>query len=124
VKILDVSYILSFDELLTLLTLAKTQTNECRHFADSVLTDAKLIPLNGLITKGLATRIDGKIRIDTVLRMLIDTIATAETIEERKECWHLKGEHINVNIALYPHIARHIKIIPIQKEGAIYENVS
>jgi hypothetical protein len=76
------------------------------------------------MTKGLATRIDGKMRIDTVLRMLIDTIATSQVIGECESFWHFEGEQINVNIALYPHILRHIKIIPIQKEGAAGENVS
>ena len=109
---MDVSFILSADELFTLLSLYPEQSKAGRSFADAALQDAALCDLSGLTEKNLARLAGGELDLAPVIGMVADAIAHADSAEERDGVWNVSAPDIILRCEKYAYREETWKITP------------
>jgi len=113
---MEVSFILSNDELYTLLKIAKEKTKAGKRFIDEALHDAKLCDLSGLIEKKLARSTNGDLELEPVLRMVTDAISRATSAELQEEVWNIRSPWVDLLCENYPYHEGHQRITPVNKK--------
>jgi len=112
---MEVSFILSSDEVLTLMSLAPELTEAGQRFKDEALSDAKICDLSGLVDKNLAHRINDELDIDPVIRMISSAISRADKIEPQGDTWHIQSPWAALLCEKYPYHENHWKITPVKE---------
>jgi len=112
---MDVSFILSSDEIFTLMSLMPGKTDAGRQFAEGALVGAVFCDLSGLVEKRLARMVGDELEIVPVLRMLVDSLARADSAELRGEAWVMCSPWVTVQCSPYPYRDGDWKITPVQK---------
>ena len=114
---MDVSFILSTDELFTLISQMNNQTQAGKAFAEKALAGAQESDLTILAEKNLA-RIDGEeLILAPVVQMMVDTISNANRTEYNGKHWEINSDWVTLQCEIYPFIERHWKLTPIK--GAV-----
>ena len=112
---MDVSYILSGDELFTLMSLVSNHTDAGKLFLAEVLSDAECCDLEGLAQKKMAKYCpDGQMELAPVIRMLSESLACADKAEQQENGWLVSSPWVNVSCEVYPHKEKHFKLTPIK----------
>jgi len=110
----DVSFILSSDELYTLISLAPQVSDAGQKFYTDALSGAIICDLSGLVKKKLAHHIEDEIDIEPVLRMVSDAISQADSIETDKGVWKIKSPWVSLVCERYVYHENHWKITPVK----------
>ena len=112
---MDVSFILSTDELFTLISLMGSQSEAGRVFIEKALTGAQRCDLSILAEKNHA-RIEGdELELAPVMRMLIDAISNAERAEYNGSFWEIDSGWVSLQCEKYPFMEEHWKLSPINQ---------
>jgi hypothetical protein len=112
---MDVSFILSSDELYTLISLIPDVTNDGQQFINRALCGADICDLSGLVDKKLAHRIEEEIDIEPVVRMVASAIAKADSIEYDEGVWNIKSSWVALICEKYVYNDNHWKITPLKE---------
>lgn len=118
---MDVSFILSSDELYTLMLLAPEISENGRRFIDEALAGAKICDLSGLVEKNLARRVDDELDLEPVLRLIADSISNAGNAQPDAEVWNISSPWVSLVCERYAYHENHWKITPV-KEDNKHEN--
>jgi len=111
---MDVSFILSSDEIYTLVSQMRTQSETGKDFIEKALANAVENDLSGLIKKNLA-RIEGdELILAPVIHMMIDSISNAKHAELNDGCWEIESDWITFKCEDYPYMEAHWKLTPIK----------
>ena len=113
---MEVSFILSNDELYTLISLIPVRTEAGARFVEEALSGAQLCNLNGLLEKKLARRADGELELELapVVRMLSDAIARADSAKNHFGSWEIRSQWVSLRCAACPHQENHLIITPLE----------
>lgn len=109
---METSFILSDDEIFTLMSLAANRTEPGARFAREALPYAGMCDLSGLVEKKLARLVEGKLEIEPVIDMLADAIAQATAAERRDDAWQITSPWIALRCEKYIYKEAHWKITP------------
>jgi len=115
---MDISFILSTDEIFTLMSIARMRSAEGEAFITEALADAEICDLSGLVEKKFARYTNGELSIDPIVRMIADSLAMAESIAIREESWFVNAPWVSLIIQVCEYRKDHWKITPIQKGEA------
>ena len=115
---MEISFVLSADELFTLMSASPECTKAGRNFSDQALIGAKICDLSGLVDKKLARRAEDELALSPVMRMLTDTLTGAESAVPCDNGWEIRSPWITVRCEIYPYREGHFRIIPM-KEGCL-----
>lgn len=118
---MDVSFILSSDELYTLIFLTPEVTEAGRRFSDEALSDAIVCDLSGLVEKNLARRVKDELDLEPVLRLVADAVSNADSVEFNGEIWSIRSARLSLLCQRYAYHENHWKITPL-KEAYKHEN--
>lgn len=118
---MDVSFLLSYDELFTLMTLSPEVSAAGRRFTESALPGAEMCDLTGLVEKKLARWVGSELEIASVVRMASDAIAQADSLVEQESSWVVYSPWVTLICSQYLYRENHIKITPVE-EMATREN--
>ena len=110
---MDVSFILSLDEVFTLITLSGRQTDSGARFAKEALTGAALCDLSGLVEKKLAGRVGSEIELAPITDMMADALALSDSAELDDSVWTIRSPWVVLRCETYPYKERHFKITPL-----------
>jgi len=111
---MDVSFILSTDELYTLISQMNTQTQAGKAFVEKALAGAQSNDLSMLAGKNLAG-VDGEeLTLAPVLQMLVDAISNAGRAEYNGRYWEIDSDWVTLQCESYPFIDRHWKLTPVK----------
>jgi len=113
---MEVSFILSDNELYTLATIAQEKTEAGQRFIDEALNNAKLCDLSGLIEKKLARYTGGELELEPVLRMVIGAISGATSAKLHGEVWNIGSSRVDILCEDYPYHEGHRRITPVNKK--------
>ena len=112
---MDVSYILSADELFTLMSLVTEHSEAGTQFGADALQGAEVCDLGGLVGKKMAKQgVDGEVELAPVLGMLAESIARAERIEQDDGGWLVFSPLVMSRCEVYRYKEGHFKITPIE----------
>jgi hypothetical protein len=112
---MDVSFILSSDELYTLISLIPDATSDGQGFVKEALVGAVICDLSGLVNKKLANHIEEEIDIEPVVRMVISAIAKANSVKHNEGVWTIKSSWIALICEKYFYNDNHWKITPLKE---------
>ena len=111
---MDVSFILSSDELFTLISLMPEQTEAGRRFADNALSEAVLCDLTGLEEKKLARISKEGVELEPVIHMLADAMARADSAELHGDIWEIHSSWVSLQCIRYKYRQGHWKVTPVR----------
>ena len=114
---MEVSFILSTDEVFTLISLMDTQTEDGKKFVTEALAGGKINDLSGLVEKKLAVIKEDEIELVPVMKMIVDTIANADRAISHDNHWEICSEWVILRCERYPYKEEHWKISPVK--GAV-----
>ena len=118
---MDVSFILSSDELYTLMFLAPEISEAGRSFINKALTGAEICDLSGLVEKSLARRVEDELDLEPVLRLIADALSNAGNARLNGEVWSISSPWVSLLCEKYTYNDNHWKITPV-KEAYKHEN--
>ena len=117
---MDVSFILSENELFTLMSLAPDPSEAGRAFAEAALAGAQRCDLGGLADRKLAKHVGGGgLELAPAIRMIADALAHADSVEESGGgggSWVVRSRWVTLRCERYPYQDGHLRVIPL-KEG-------
>ena len=113
---MDIAFILSADEITTLLSHFPDHTRAGERFINDALPNAGLCDLSSLAGKNLATLTDGKLELAPVLRMAADAIARADSAVNNDGVWDIRSPWICLRCEEYPYNDGYWKITPVNNE--------
>ena len=116
---MDVSFLLSADELFTLMSLSTSRTGSGQLFADEALAGAGLDDLSGLVDKKLARRFGEELELMPVVRMISDALSRAEGIERSGETWNVRSPWVSLRCERYLYNEGLWKITPVMEDVTI-----
>jgi len=111
---MEVSFILSKDELYTLISIMGERTVAGKRFVEQALTDAVLCDLSGLADKALGRTTKDGIELETVTRMIVDAIAKADRAELFGEIWKIDAPWLSLECECCQYREGHWKVTPIR----------
>jgi len=111
---MDVSFILSSDELYTLISLMPVRTEAGARFVKEALSGARLCDLSGLLEKKLARQVGGELELAAVVRMLSDAISRADSALNHDGVWEIITPWVSIRCEDYPYQDSHFKITPLE----------
>jgi len=114
---MDISFILSLDELFTLISLSGAKSDAGKHFVEEALPGAAFCDTNGLVEKKFAKMTDGELDLVPVLRMVADAIAKANSIVQRGEGWDIRSPWVSLHCERSIYCEGHMKITPMKGEA-------
>ncbi len=112
---LEIAFIISKNELFTLLQNTSQLSDSGIAFVKQVLNRSQIDDLNGLVEKKLAYIREGEVWIQPVIRMLVAGIARANGFESIDNGWRFDSLGMYIECLNYEHHPDHIKLIPRQK---------
>jgi len=110
---MEVSFILSSDELYTLILLSGEMTEAGQQFCDKTLHDAQANDLSGLIEKNLAKKVEDELELEPVLRMISSAISQADNTELNNGVWSIRSPWVDLRCEKYQFNENHWKITPV-----------
>ena len=113
---MDISFILSADEIFTLISLMPGQTEAGGRFVKNALPGAAMCDLSGLAEKKLARMVDGEMILTPAVRMVVDAITRADSAEYNDNAWDIRSPWISLRCESYPYLDSHWKITPLKGE--------
>lgn len=112
---MDVSYIMSVDEIFTLMMLIPEHTAPGEQFISEALTGADNCALDELEGKKMAKRTDdGRIELAPVISMFIETLAKASAVERAESGWIVRSQWITLHCEPYPYKDKHYILTPMK----------
>ena len=112
---MDVSYILSADELFTLMSLFPDHSEAGKAFVADALRDAKICGLDEPVKKEMAKIYpSGEIELSPIIRMLTDALAHASDVRQTENGWICHSPWITVKCDVYAYKEGHYKLTPIK----------
>jgi len=115
---MDVSFILSSNELYTLISLASDTTKASQQFCEDALSGAEICDLSGLIEKGLAREFGDGLELEPVLRMIAGALSKADRATYHEAAWDIRSQWVNLLCEKYPFNENHWKITPVNSKEA------
>ena len=112
---MEVSFLLSADELFTLMSIISEKSEAGQYFIDSTLEGAELCDLSTLTEKNLARYIEDELEIEPVLNMMTDALTHAESAELKDDVWTIRSPYITLKCQKYPFHEGHWKITPVKE---------
>ena len=112
---MEVSFLLSLDELYTLIALTPEVSKAGRRFCDEALSGAEICDLSGLVEKKLAHRMEDELVIEPVLRMVCGAISKADSAEVNGEAWSICSPWVALQCEKYAYHEDHWKITPVKE---------
>jgi len=110
---MDVSYILSADELFTMLSLIPDRSEAGYRVCDEVLSGAYICDLSELVEKRMARRIGNELEIEPVIHMLSNAIAKADYAENVDGIWNIRSPWVSLLCERYPYRKNNWKLTPV-----------
>lgn len=115
-RVMEMSFLLSDDEVFTLMSLAPGRTEAGQSFADGALDGAKLCDLSGLVDKSLARRSGDELELIPVIRMVADALSRADFALRDGEVWEVGSPWLNLLCERYAFRDGYWKITPMKAE--------
>ena len=115
---MDISFILSSDEILTLISLMPGQTEAGAIFVESALRGASPCDLSGMVDKKLARMAGEELVLTPAARMVVDAIARADGAEYSDGAWSIRSPWISLRCENYPFLEGHWKLTPLKEESS------
>jgi len=112
---MEVSFIISSDELYTLLSLTSELSVSGQNFYNEALTNASICNLSGLIEKELAHYVNNELEIEPVIKMIVSAISQADNIDKHSEVWCIHSRWITLFCERYEYHENHWRITPIKE---------
>ena len=113
---MDIAFILSADEIITLLSQFPDHTEAGERFISNALPNALFCDLSSLAEKNLAALTDGKLELAPALRMAIDAIARAESADNNDGVWDIRSLWVFLRCEEYSYNEGYWKITPVNNE--------
>ena len=113
---MEISFILSKDELLTLILINDDITEAGQCFVDTALEGAEICDLLSLIDKNFAKNVNDELEVEPVLRMIADAIAHAVSSEHKDDTWKIGSKLIALECQKYPFHEGYLKITPVEEK--------
>ena len=113
---MDISFILTSDEIFTLMSLLPDRTEGGERFAAEALPDAKQCDLSSLADKKLAKLTNGELELAPVIRMMADAIARADSVEAKGDIWNIDSPWVSLRCEKYLYQDGCWKITPLGEE--------
>ena len=113
---MEISFILTYDELFTLATAATELSQAGEHFLRDALPDAQKCSLDGLVDKKMAHYVGDKIELSPVIRMIADAIAKADTVVLSNGNWIIQSSWIKLKCEKYPFQDNCFKVVPLKEK--------
>ena len=113
---MEVSFILSDDELLTLISLVPCRTVAGARFVSDALSGAELCDLGGLVDKRLARRVGEEMELTPVIRMVADALARSDSAENRGGSWLIGSPWVTLRCERYPYQGKRFRITPLKND--------
>lgn len=110
---MDISFILSAEELFTLMSLESGTSDAGLHFIDEALGGTEICDLSGLVDKGLARTADDELVLEPVLRMIISALSKASGAERNSGGWRIRSPWVELHCEMYQYNNNHWKITPV-----------
>jgi len=107
---MDVSFILSQNELYTLLSAEPKRTEAGAVFLETALSGAERCDLSGLVERKLARRVSSGPEPAPVIAMLSCAISQADSAEESGGIWEISSQWLSIRCEAYPYQEEHLKI--------------
>ena len=114
---MDISFILSADEIFTLMSLFPEHTEAGKRFINDALVQAKPCDLSSLAEKKMTRLTGGDYELAPVVRMIADSMARADSSDFIEGVWYIRSPWILLRCEEYPYRERHWRISPLY-EGA------
>lgn len=115
VIIMDVSFILSANEIFTLMQLIPSHTEAGQLFIKEALVGAEACDLAGLIERDLARCVRDEISLEPIIRMVADTIALAESAQVHEGVWKISAPWLSLICKPDRYRKGHFIITPVQE---------
>jgi len=112
---MEVSYILSSDELYTIIIHDQDFSDAGRKFCNEALNNATICDLTGLIEKKLAQQREDELELEPVLKMISIAISKANSAEQQNNIWIVTSPWITLLLKQYKHQENHWKITPVKE---------
>ena len=112
---MDISFIMSSDEIFTLMSLFPDQTEHGKRFAAEALTGAKPCDLSSLAEKNLAKLINGNLELAPAVRMVGNALAQADSASIHDDAWDISSPWVALRCEMYPYQERHWRITPVEE---------
>ena len=119
---MDVSFLLSSDEIFTLMSLFPGHTEGGERFAAEALIGARTCDLSSLAEKKLARLINGNLELEPVVRMVGNAIAQAENTSNQEDVWEISSPWVSLRCEKYLYKEGYWKITPVEEENSEEEN--
>jgi len=111
---MEVSFILSKDELLTLIVSMPELSEAGEKFVEKALFDAEINDLSGLFEKNMAKQSGDEIELEPIVQMIVDSIATADSCELNDDTWIINSPWLLLECTKNPYLDNSWKITPIE----------
>ena len=122
--VLEVSFILSDDEVFSLMSLFPDRSVAGQGFMDEALGGAVVCDLSGLVGKGLARVAGGQLELVPVVRMVADALARGDSVSRRGEVWDVRSKWVSLVCERYLFRDGHWKISPYDEGSGVREQGS
>ncbi|MCL2151800.1 MAG: hypothetical protein FWH57_02395 [Oscillospiraceae bacterium] len=113
---MEISFILSADEIFTLMSLFPDHSEGGRRFAAEALQGASPCDLSELPVKKLAKLVGGELEIEPAVRMAIDAIARADSASMSEDVWDIRSPWVFLRCEKYLYKEGYWKITPVEEE--------
>jgi len=114
---MEVSYILSSDELFTLISLNQDLSGAGQKFCYEALENATICDLSGLVEKKLAQQMEDELNLEPVLRMVSTAISQADSAEQQNNIWKINSPWLALLCMKYEYQENHWKVTPVKEVG-------
>jgi len=111
---MDVSFVLSADELFTLISQMNKQTEAGKTFVEKALKNAEICDLSNLEEKNLAGIGGDELILVPVMHMLINAISNATGAEDKDSYWEIDSDWVTLHCERYPYKEEHWILSPIK----------
>ena len=111
---MDISFILSKNELFTLISMMPGRTDAGARFIELALSGAVLCDLNGLKEKKLARIVNDKPEPVSVIRMIADSVSRADSAQLQDGAWKISSPWALLRCEACPYQEGHIRITVIE----------
>jgi hypothetical protein len=113
---MTVSFILSIDEIYTLMSLVPEHTDAGSRLLAEVFAGGKTDGLTELIDKKLAHNINGTLELTPALRMIAFTLARPEELIAKQGFYLVRSAWIKLKLEKYTYKDGHYRITPLKEQ--------
>jgi hypothetical protein len=114
---MEVSFILSANEIFTLISQTPEHTESGERFIREALAGAQSCDLTSLVKKKLAHITDNELELEPVLYMLITALSHADNAENCVSHWEIQSPWVSLRCESYPFKAGYWRLSPVKGMG-------